>query len=93
MQAIVEGREHIRTTAEEDRACEAAVLRHVLSLHPTPLTFADVIRELGGEDDFGQRDAIERAVRDLIGSGLLHRSEPLVLPSRAALRFDELTGD
>jgi hypothetical protein len=61
MQAIVEGRENIRTTAEEDRACEAAILHYVLSLHPTPLTVADLIRELGGEESFGQRDAIERA--------------------------------
>lgn len=92
MRAIVEGRDHIRTTAEEDRACEAAVLHYVLAFHPTPLTLADLVRELGGNDDFGRRDAVERAVRDLAGCGLLHRSEALVLPSHAALRFDELTG-
>lgn len=92
MRAIVEAPEHIRTTREEDRACEAAVLHLVLALHPTPLTIADLARELGG-GDFGQLDAVERAVRDLAGSGLLHRSEALVLPSRAALRFEELTGE
>ena len=31
-------------------------------------------------------------MRDLAGAGLLHRSESLVLPTRAALRFDELLG-
>lgn len=92
MRAIVEAPEHIRTTSEEDLACEAAVLQLVLALHPTPLCFADLVRELGGES-FGQRDGIERAVRDLVGSGLLHRSEALVLPSRAALRFEELCGE
>ncbi len=92
MPAIVEGADHIRTTSEEDRACEAAVLHLVLALHPTPLTLADIVRELGG-GDFGQRDAVERAVRDLVGSGLLHRSGALVLPSRAALRFEELSGE
>ncbi len=92
MPTTVEDRDDIRTTSEEDRACEAAVLHYVLALHPTPLTLADVVRELGGED-FGRRDAIERAVRDLVGSDLLHRSEALVLPSRAALRFEELSGD
>lgn len=92
MRAIVAERDYIRTTSEEDRACEAAVLHHVLALHPTPLTLADIVRELGGED-FEHRDAVERAVRDLVGSGLLHRAEALVLPSRAAVRFEELTGD
>lgn len=93
MRAIVEGRDQIRTTSEEDRGCEAAVLHHVLVLHPTPLALADIVRELGGNDDFGQRDAVERAVRDLTGCGLLHRSGALVLPSHAALRFEELSGD
>jgi hypothetical protein len=93
MQATVEGREHIRTTGEEDRAFEAAVLRHVLVLHPSPLTLDELVRELGGgEESFGLRDAVERAVRDLCGCGLLHRSEALVLPSRAALRCEELLG-
>jgi hypothetical protein len=93
MRAIVEGRDHNRTTSEEDRRCEAAVLHYVLALHPTPLTLADIVRELGGNDDFGQRDAVERAVRDLTGCGLLHRSEALVLPSHAALRFEELSAE
>jgi hypothetical protein len=93
MRAIVEGRGHIRTTSEEDRACEAAVLHHVLALHPTPLTVADLTRELGDGHSLDEHDAIERAVRDLVGCGLLHRSEALVLPSHAALRFEELSGE
>lgn len=91
MRAIVEGSDHIRTTGEEDRAFEAAVLHLVLALHPTPLTLADIARELGGGNDFGRRDAVERAVRDLCGCGLLLRSDALVLPSHAALRFEELS--
>jgi hypothetical protein len=50
----------------------------------------------GGEcwaADFAQRDAIERAVRDLTGVGLLFRSDGLVLPTRAALRFNEILGE
>jgi type IV secretory pathway protease TraF len=94
VQAIVEGRDYIRTPDEEDRASEAAVLRHVLALHPSPVTVAELVRELGsGEESFALRDAVERAVRDLAGCGLLHRSEALVLPSRAALRCAELLGD
>ncbi len=87
-------REEIRRTSEEDRAAESAVLQHVLFLHPSPVTIEDLSRELGGEEDaFAGRDAVERAVRDLVGYGLLHRSDSLVLASRAALRFDQLLGE
>jgi hypothetical protein len=89
----VEDRDDIRTTVEEDRAQESAVLQHVLALHPLAITIAELVRELDPDrDSFAQRDAVERAVRDLAGSGLLHQSESLVLPTRAALRFDELLG-
>jgi predicted transcriptional regulator len=82
----VEEEENIRSTAEEDAALESAVLQQVLALHPATVTLAELARELREEDD----DAMERAVRDLVATGLLHRSEALVLPTRAALRFDEL---
>ncbi len=80
-----------RTPAAEDAAIETAVLQHVLALHPTQVTLVELIRDVGGESPgFEQRDAIERAVRDLTGAGLLHRHDSFVLPSRAAIRFDEL---
>jgi exopolyphosphatase/pppGpp-phosphohydrolase len=82
----VEDRENIRSTAEEDAALESAVLQQVLVLHPAAITLEELVRELREEDC----DAMERAVRDLVAAGLLHRSESLVLPTRAALRFDEL---
>jgi hypothetical protein len=89
----VEERDDIRKTADEDRAQESAVLQHVLALHPTAVTVEELVRELDSErDSFSDRDAIERAVRDLAGAGLLHCSESLVRPTRAALRFDELLG-
>jgi hypothetical protein len=89
----VEDRDDIRTTVEEDRAQESAVLQHVLALHPTAITIEELVRELDPErDSFAQRDAVERAVRDLAGAGLLHQNDSLVLPTRAALRFDELLG-
>ncbi len=93
MQAIVEASDHIRTTHEEDRSFEATVLQQVLALHPSPITLEELIREIGGGEGFAQRDAVERAVRDLAGCGLLHRNQTLVLASRAALRFDELLGE
>jgi hypothetical protein len=85
--------EEIRTPAEEDAVVEAAVLRQLLTLHPVQIVFEDLVREIAMEpEDFAQRDAVERAVRDLAAAGLLHRRDDLVTPSRAALRFDELLG-
>jgi hypothetical protein len=78
-------------TREEDAAVEAAVLRQALAVHPTALTQVELGRELGADGgDFAAHDAIERAVRDLVGAGLLHRQGELLLPTRAALRLVEL---
>jgi len=79
------------TPAAEDAATESAVLQRVLDFHPVLVTLAELIREIDGESaDFAERDAIERAVRDLTGAGLLHRHDTFVIPTRAALRFSEL---
>lgn len=83
-------RENIQSTAEEDAALESALLQQILALHPAAVTLEELTRELGEDRDADRRDAVDRAVRDLVAAGLLHRSEPFVLPSRAALRFDEL---
>jgi hypothetical protein len=89
----VDDKGHIRSTAEADAALESAALQYVLALHPAQTSFDELLRELGnGADEFSRRDAVERAVRDLTAAGLLQRSGPLVLPTRAALRFDELLG-
>jgi len=71
--------------AAEDQRDEGAVLRHVISTHPATLRLSDLIRELGDPDDFSKRDAIERAVRELVAAGLLFRCEGTVLPTRQAL--------
>ncbi len=79
------------TPASEDAATESAVLQQLLDLHPAQVTVAELIREIAGESTgFAERDAIERAVRDLAGAGLLHRHDAFVAPTRAALRFSEL---
>lgn len=83
--------DEIQTTLAEDESMESAVLRQLLDLHPTRLTLAELIRELGGErGGFAERDAVERAVRDLGAAGLLHPGEDFVEPTRAALRFSDL---
>jgi hypothetical protein len=84
----------IRTPAEDDATVEGAVLRLLLELHPALISFAELLREISaGAPDFAQRDAVERALRDLAAAGLVHRNGDLVLPTRAAVRFDELLGD
>jgi hypothetical protein len=79
------------TTREVDIATEAAVVQLVLDLHPTLLTTAELVREVAGEEaSFAERDSVERAVRDLIGAGLLHGNEGFAIPTRAALLLSEL---
>ena len=78
-------RENIRSTAGDDAATESAALQLALALHPSTLSFEELVRELGDE-----REAVERAVTSLAGAGLLHRKAGFVVPTRAALRFDEL---
>lgn len=83
----------IQNPAVEDKATEAAVLRHLLALYPVQLTHKELEREIAGEEvDFALVDAVERAVSELTAAGLAHRNGEVVLPSRAALRLDELLG-
>ncbi|MBW8060209.1 MAG: hypothetical protein FVQ78_07735 [Solirubrobacterales bacterium] len=87
------GDEHVPPTAAEDIRDQGIVLIHVLALHPTLLTIPDLVREItSGSEDFAESDAVERAVRDLTGVGLLHCPGALVVPTHAALRFNELLG-
>jgi hypothetical protein len=79
-----------RTTGAEDEGLESVVLQQLLDLHPTRLTLAELRRELCSEDSFAERDAVERAVRELAAVGLLHKGAEFVVPTRAALRFSEL---
>ena len=82
-----------RGSSAQDATIEAAVLRQLLALYPVQLTVEELAREIGGESaDFAQTDAVERAVRELVAAGLAHRSGEVLLPSRAALRLDELLG-
>lgn len=76
--------------AAEDLKNERAILAHVVETFPDTLRLSDLLRELGDPKDFSERDAIERAVRELVGGGLLFRCEGAVLPTRTALRAYEL---
>jgi hypothetical protein len=77
--------------AKQDLHDQGVVLVQALTIHPTQLRALDLVREItAGSADFAEGDRIERAVTELVGVGLLFRSDELVLPTRAALRFDEL---
>jgi hypothetical protein len=82
------------TNEGDDARVESALLQRVLDLHPARMTADELVRDLEGEDaDFGARDGVERAIRELTGSGLLRRADDgLITPTRAALHFGELLG-
>jgi hypothetical protein len=77
-------------SSPEDRLQEA-VLAVVLDAHPAQLAIDELVRELSEDrDDFARGDAINNAIRDLVGAGLLHRHDAFVFATRAAVRFSEL---
>jgi hypothetical protein len=87
----MEEMDETRTPERDDAIIQAAVLRLLLALHPIQLTLPELVREITADaGEFAQRDAVERAARELAAAGLVHRSGEAVRPSRAALRFDEL---
>jgi hypothetical protein len=65
-------------------ATQRAVLGLVLDAHPKSLTIPDLAAEID------QGDAVERAVRDLVGVGLLDCEGVTIRPSAAALHFERL---
>jgi len=76
-----------RPTEREDERTQSAVLSLVLDQHPAQLTICEIAREVAVDEG----DDPERAIRDLVGIGLLRCQGALVLPTRAALHFDRLS--
>jgi hypothetical protein len=71
---------------QEDRAMQEALFHHVLDEHPTLLSRSDLVRELSDDAaDWVQRDAIERAIVELVKQGLFRYLHDYVLPTRPAL--------
>lgn len=80
--------------AAQDAKAERAVLAFLIDEHPNQLTVAEVSWALNnGSVEFEAEDAVERAVRELVGAGLLRCPEGFVLPTRAALYFSHLEMD
>jgi hypothetical protein len=74
-----------------DEAWQLAVLTRVLVLEPERLSDVELRREmLAGERAFARIDAYERAVRELVASGLLRHDGDSIVATRAARRYAEL---
>lgn len=77
----------------QDAQAEHAVLAFLLDEHPSQLTIPELSRVLNAvPDGFSAHDAVERAVRELDGAGLLHCHGGFAVPTRAALYFARLWG-
>lgn len=88
---IQAGVDACKSTVAQDIADQRVVLGYVLALHPTHVTIPDLVRAItNSSEDFAEGDALERAVRDLTGVGLLHCPGGVVEPTQAAICFYRL---
>jgi hypothetical protein len=91
MHGKANGASHSRPTHVQDIRDQAVVLTFVLTLNPKHLTIPDLARTLNAKPrDFKRPNAVERAVRDLTGVGLVEIGSGRVQPTPAALRFIEI---
>lgn len=87
-------RERDPATPQEPKV-ERVALAFLIDKHPDRLTIPQVAREMNAKPGGGSEsgDAVERAIRELVGAGLLHCQGGYVLPTRAALYFERLEAD
>jgi predicted transcriptional regulator len=78
-------RDRFSSTESDDLQMQGALLEFVLAERETILTLGDLAVE------FERDEAVSRAVRDLVAVGLLRREGGSVLPTRAAVRFDQIS--
>ncbi len=99
--AIPEGKTPIELDADlyldipaiQDEEAERVVLEFLLDQHPTQLTIPEVSRALNAvPGSFSTDDAVERAIRELNGAGLIHCQAGFAIPTIAALYFAHLWG-
>jgi hypothetical protein len=91
MQGKANGGRSKRSNHAQDVRDQAVVLTFVLALNGDYLTIPDLARSLDKrKGDFKRPDAVERAVRDLAGVGLVGIDAGRVQPTAAALRFAEI---
>lgn len=77
--------------ASEDHRTEGAVLALLLYEHPIQLAMDELVLVLSADPRRPDpADEAKRAVRELVGAGLLRRQGDFLAPTRAALYFDGL---
>jgi hypothetical protein len=77
--------------SHEEDLTQQAVLTILLEAHPGQRSIEEIVRELVEDPgEFGARDRVENAIRDLVGAGLLHRHGAFVFATHAAVRLNEL---
>jgi hypothetical protein len=75
----------------EDDVLQSAVLTILLDAHPAQRSEDELVRELTADPrDVSKRDAVENAIRELVGAGLAHRHGSFVFATQAAVRSEEL---
>jgi len=80
-----------RNLAAEDARTENAVLAFLLEEHPIRLTLGELSLVLNADPQLDNpEDAAKRAIRELVGAGLVHQDGRFLAPSRAALYFERL---
>lgn len=80
--------------AARDARTENQVLTFLLEEHPTRLTQGELSLVLNADPRLDDPDdAAKRAVRELVGAGLIHQDGRFLAPSRAALYFERLRGE
>lgn len=74
----------------DDLTVQAVVLEFLIG-QPQQISMHELLLELA-EPTHGphDRDTVERAARDLVHAGLLHRSGDFVFPTRAARHYQQL---
>jgi hypothetical protein len=79
----------------QDAKVERAALAFLIDRHPDQLTIPQVSRAMNAKPGGGSEsgDAVERAIRELVGAGLLRCEGGYVVPTRAALYFHRLESD
>lgn len=80
----------IAPPSDADQAA-SLVLEIALDDYPAQFHVEEIIRAVAADPTaFGDRDAVNNVVRDLVREGLLHRNGDFVFATRAAVRSAEL---
>jgi hypothetical protein len=79
------------TPDREDAKWQRRVLSFLLEQYPHQLSKLEIARELLRDNPgFSERDALDRAIADLVRGGLVQLCESLILLTRAARLFASL---